>query len=85
MLPLRHARHARSHACPRAAGDQSLPECVINPLDKMVRRKWRKFTLVIITTDDRLAATATPGPVWDNAELQPQDPGMGLPMQGGYA
>jgi hypothetical protein len=51
----------------------------------MVRRKWRKFTLVVITTDDRLAATATPGPVWDNTELPPQEPGMGLPMQGGYA
>ena len=62
----------------RAAGDQSLPECVINPPDKMVRRKWRKFTLVVITTDDRLAATAPPGSVWDSTELPPQEPGVSL-------
>ena len=73
----------------RAAGDQSLPECVINPADKMVRRKWRKFTLVVITTDERLAATAVQGSVWDNAELPPQDQGVALQgggtMMAGYA
>ena len=74
----------------RAAGDQSLPECVINPPDKMVRRKWRKFTLVVITTDDRLAATAAPGSVWDSTELPPQEPGVslhggGAMMPPGYA
>ena len=54
----------------------------------MVRRKWRKFTLIVITTDDRLAATAPPGSVWDNTELPPQEQGaaMVLPgtVQGGY-
>ena len=68
----------------RAAGNQALPDCVINPPDKMVRRKWRKFTLVLITTDERLAATAPPGSAWDNAELPPQEQGMAS-LQGGYA
>ena len=56
----------------------------------MVRRKWRKFTLVVITTDDRLAATAAPGSVWDSTELPPQEPGVslhggGAMMPPGYA
>ena len=47
----------------------------------MVRRKWRKFVLIFISTDERLAATAPPGSAWDTQELAPLEGGDG----GGYA
>ena len=61
----------------RAAGEHTLPECVINPADKMVRRKWRKFVLIVISTDERLAATAPPGSAWDTSELAPLEHDVG--------
>ena len=49
---------------------------MINPTDKMVRRKWRRFTLIVISTDERLAATAPHGSTWDTQELAPLEQGM---------
>jgi hypothetical protein len=66
----------RLRAC--AAGEHTLPECVINPTDKMVRRKWRKYVLIVISTDERLAATAPSGAAWDTpAELAAMEQDMG--------
>jgi hypothetical protein len=47
----------------------------------MVRRKWRKFVLIAISTDERLASTAPAGAAWDTpAELAPMEQDKG----GGY-
>ena len=43
----------------------------------MVRRKWRKFVLIVISTDDRLASTAPAGAAWDTSELAPLSEDMG--------
>jgi hypothetical protein len=50
---------------PAAPGERALPACVINPADKLARRRWRKHSLILITTDERLAATAPPQGFWD--------------------
>ncbi len=42
-----------------------LPTCVINPVDKLARHRWRKFMLILITTDEKLAATAPTTSFWD--------------------
>ncbi len=58
----RRARFRRA-----AAGERALPDCVINPADKLARHRWRKYSLILITTDERLAATAPPSGFWDAA------------------
>jgi len=37
---------------PTEAGSRSLPECIINPPDKLARRRWRRHNLVLITTNE---------------------------------
>ena len=42
-------------------------------MDKLARHRWRRYTLIVITTDERLAATAPPAGFWDapqHAELE---------------
>jgi len=45
-------------AMPTVPGSRTLPTLEINPQDKMARQRWRGYSLVLITTDEKLATTA---------------------------
>ena len=71
------------YVLPPQPGERALPECVINPADKLARHRWRRYTLIVITTDDQLAATAPAASFWEaNGGAQGMQ-GMDSSMHGG--